>query len=280
MRLAKRQNKQHIHDGGKTHAAISKCKPNFRCKSNACYLCTRAFQRWLVSDALKLRRISSPGFYDRTINYVFPEGQFKGGQLRLADFDLLMRRCVDALYKTNAVLFGILAFDISWNDDTAKFKRRVYKVPPKKYWQIHIYGYVRTNNYGTIKRSLKSLSAENEKIRYPIKSKLLRNTPGRAISYIFKPTAFKRRAFWAIGKKKNSWKTGRDKALSTSSHVEYLQAAHLLGISNRVALLNLHPVKASSKAGRPRAIALRLVKAREPIAKAKENIFTKVKSTN
>lgn len=252
-----------ISDYGAAHSAISNCRPNARCGSNGCYLCARAFQRWLVTIGLSLHRNAIPGYSDRTINYVFPEGQVLGSSLCQADFDQLMARCIEAIEKTGSVSFGIFAFDISWNDDTAKFQRGVFKIPPQEYWQVHIYGFIRTNNYKAIKRSLAKLSPSDEKIRFPLRSGKLVKTPSKALSYLFKPTAFKRKPFWAVGKKKSSWRPGRSKALSTAVHVEYLQAAHRLKISRRIALINLHPIVKKAKRGGPLTIALRPVKPKE-----------------
>jgi hypothetical protein len=170
-----------------------------------------------------------------------------------------MNRCVKAAEDTGAVSFGVFAFDISWNDDSEKFNRDVFKIPPKLYWQIHIYGFIRTDDYQAVETALKALSPEDEKIRTPLLSNKLLKTAKRNLSYLFKPTAFKRRKFWAIGKKRSSWQTGKDKALSTSAHVEYLQAAHQLGIARRIALLNLHPVSGKSKPGKLSTISLRIV---------------------
>lgn len=249
-RLGAPMNRRRVVDGGATLNAIKECSRGQRCKSNACQQCTWAFQKWLVMASAQLHAIKESGFEDRMINYVFPEGQALLGHLRLANFDHLMERCIEAIERAKTVTFGIMAFDISLNDDRQKFAKGALKVPPKVYWQIHIYGFIRTSDYAAVKAELKGLSKGNEKISFPVRSKLLSKTPNKALSYLFKPAAFKRRSYWAVGDKRSSWKTGRDKALSTADHVEYLQAAHQLGIARRIGLVNLHPISKKFRGGK------------------------------
>lgn len=242
---------------------IGNCQPGCRCKSNGCYLCVRAVQRWLVKNTRRLiKSPPNPGYQDKAFNFVFPAGQVPIGDLRLVRWRKIMRRCVAALENCGCVAWGILAFDVSFNDDTKKAQRGAIHLPPFLYWQVHLYGIIRTSDYPKVRAVLKALWPKDEKIKSPVKAKAKFNGSYYAISYLLKPAAFKRSAYWPTRAIKPRWQTGKS-ALKGRVHVEYLTASHQLGLPGRIGLINLHPMKTTPTASKPGGIQLRPVKPKE-----------------
>jgi hypothetical protein len=167
-----------------------------------------------------------------------------------------MLQTLKAIEGTGSVLFGFLAYDISFNDDRAKFKDGTFKTRPEEYWQVHMHGWVRTRNYEAVKAALKKIAAKSEKIRAPVHSPEAFNGSCRGISYWFKPTAFKRTTYRS---KENGRWNARGGKVSAPCHVEYLVAAHALTIPSRIGLINLHPQKKSATPKRKGKYRLRKI---------------------
>ena len=254
LRLARKPGRNAPFDTLAAHSVISSCKPRQRCKSNGCYLCCRAFQRWLIT-ALRWLQISPcrEEYQDRSFTYIYPEGQCAIGTLRKANFKKHLQRTLQVIENTGLVEFGILAFDNSFNDDRAKFAHGEFHIPPELYWQIHLYGIIRTRDFDLVMDALRAATPENEKIRQIVRARKSFDGKPKVLSYIFKPTAYKRQPFKVQkGSRKGDWAMGDAKALNAAQHVEYLVAAHELGIPNRICLINLHPERTppSPKRGR------------------------------
>ena len=233
---------------------IEQCAPGSRCMSAGCYECSRGMQRWIITAIRRLIRDQSPGYRDHAFNFVMPAGQAALGELNSVDFDGIMRTCRQAIDGTRVVEFAVLAFDNSLNIDTEKFSEGVYKIPPEIYWQVHIYGIIRTTDRLRVRQTLSDLYAENEKIRFPIKFRNDFDGSTKAISYLLKPEAFRRSAYHSPGYK--CWTTAKPQALKPREQVEFLVESHKLGFARRIQLINLHPINTKATKTKKGGVAL------------------------
>jgi hypothetical protein len=237
---------------------IGGCSSWRRCGSHACFECGRADQRWLVDAFGKLLRKPQAGYQDFSFNLVMPDGQAGVGDLESAPFDRVLGKCRLALDQCKPVEFAVFGIDISANDDTDKFKHGRLTLGPRRYWQVHIYGVVRTSDRQAAWGSLRHLFSEAENISHPLRmSTKPFDGSARGISYICKPDAFRHTVYVDKAGKLNTPR--KPPALTARQHVHYLLAMHDLGFARRVALVGLHPVVTRATKKKNSGIALRRV---------------------
>ena len=242
------------------------CVPGHRCFSGGCYECCRAFQRWLVDAVGKLLRKQHDGYQDFTFNFVMPDGQASVGKLATVDFLNIMAKCRSALDRCSAVEFAVVAFDTSANDDTEKFRKGKYTAGPVIYFQVHVYGIVRTSDRAAVWEALRPLFAKATNIYRPLHiPKKAFNGSNKGISYLLKPDAFRRVSYRNEKPATPYWTTrSPPPALKTRELVHYLVAMHALGFLGRIALVGLHPFATKATKHHARGVALRRVHRRRP----------------
>jgi hypothetical protein len=239
-------------------AVIDDCSPQRRCGSHACPECSRADQRWLVAAFGKLLGKRQTDYQDFSFNFVMPDGQIGIQDLQSAPFDYILRKCRAALDKCEAVQFAVIGIDTSANDDTDKFKHGRLTYGPRHYWQVHVYGVVRTNDRQAVWDALRHLFGKAANISHPLRM------PGepfdgsaRGVSYICKPDAFRHLPYLD---KSGNWNTPhRPPALTARQHVHYLLAMHDLSFARRIALVGLHPLITKSIKEKNSGVVLRKV---------------------
>jgi hypothetical protein len=241
---------------------IRTCMARTTCGSHACPECARADQRWLVTAFGNVLRKPKAGFQDYSFNFVMPDGQVAIFDLGSAPFDLILNRCREALDKCSAVVSAVLGIDTSFNDDTEKFRKGRLNKGPRKYWQVHVYGFVRTSDRRAVWDALRHLFAQADNIYRPltISTDPFDGSPG-GISYVCKPDGFRRPLY-----KHPVWgwiKPRTQPALTAQQHVHYLLAMHQLGFARRVAFVGLHPVITKTNKLGKRSVALRRVARRK-----------------
>jgi hypothetical protein len=237
---------------------IASCIDGNRCGSHACPMCGRVSQKWLVDAFRKLIRKSRNGYQDFTFNFVMPEGQTAICALESAPFDRILAKVRTALSECTAVEFAAFGIDTSANDDTAKFKSGRLKFGRRRYFQVHVYGLVRTNNRRAVWDALRHLFKSAANIYRPltISPKPFDGSPN-GLSYICKPDAFKHSPYLD---KTGNWNTRKKhEAITASHHVRYLLAMHNLGFARRIALVGLHPEITKPTKTRNRGVRLRRV---------------------
>jgi hypothetical protein len=265
-RVAAADRLEHLNFGGVAGAPglaliIRTCMARTTCGSHACPECARAGQRWLVTAFGNVLRKPKAGFQDYSFNFVMPDGQVAIFDLGSAPFDLILNRCREALDKCEAVEFAVLGIDTSFNDDTEKFKEGRLTKGPRKYWQVHVYGIVRTSDRQAVWNALRHLFVKAENIYRPltISTDPFDGSPG-GISYVCKPDGFRRPLY-----KHPVWgwiKPRKQPALTARQHVYYLLAMHHLGFARRIAFVGLHPFITVATKKSKRGVALRKVSRR------------------
>lgn len=237
---------------------LASCTPESRCGSHACFECGRACQHWLVGAIGAVIRKPQPGFHDHAFNFVMPEGQAAINDLGSVDFDGILGKCRAALDQCKAVEFAILGIDISANDDTAKFNHGRLKHGLRIYWQVHVYGIVRTSSRQAVWDALRHLFPKAANIYRPLS---VSDDPfdgaNKGISYICKPDGFRHVVYLD---KTGNWNTPhKPAALKPREHVHYLLAMHELGFARRIALVGLHPVETRATKHKKRGVRLHRV---------------------
>lgn len=249
---------------------LESCAPGRRCGSQSCYECGRAFQRWLVDAVGRLLGKQHDGYQDFTFNFVMPDGQAAIKQLGTVDFLDIMAKCRSALDSCSAVEFAVVAFDTSANDDTEKFTKGKYTTGPVVYFQVHMYGIVRTNDRKAVWKALRPLFAKAANIYRPLHiPKKVFNGSNKGISYLLKPDAFRRVSYLYEKAAKPYWTTKNPApALKPSEHVFYMLAMHALDFIGRIGLVGLHPVRTKATKHRKPGVGLRRVYRRRAVPSA------------
>jgi hypothetical protein len=188
-----------------------------------------------------------------------PEGQAAIHDIGSVDFDGILGKCRAALDQCKAVTFAVLGIDISANDDTAKFKKGRLKHGLRIYWQVHVYGIVRTSNRQAVWDALRHLFGKADNIYRPLYiSEKPFDGANKGISYICKPDGFRHVPYF--DEQRGEWNTPlKPKALTAKQHVYYLLAMHDLGFAHRIALVGLHPVITAKTKNKNRGVRLRRV---------------------
>ncbi len=251
-RLSRKQFHSSYPDAPLAAAQIGACTPNNRCASSGCYLCSRAFQRWLIWAIRHLLKKDLSNYHDIAFTCVFPAGQAPLNGLAGVSFDFIAAQISDALERSKCIRHAVLAVDISLNVDTAKFAAGLFCNPPEIYWQVHFHGIARTTDPDQLFDSLRALYPKDEKIDKPVLLKKF-NGSKYGISYLFKPEAYRRVHF----KNASKWKI-RGYSLKAREQVEFLTLAHNLGFSRQVVLVNLHPIRLPQKPSKKPRIGLRV----------------------
>jgi hypothetical protein len=213
---------------------LASCSPGQRCLSGACPECTRALQRWTVSNVKTV--IRNPPFPMEAIvaiSVVFPDGRTSIDRLDRLAFDEL----IGNLFETFAealVRWAALAIDISLNDDSAKGF-----VPG---FQLQLYGTASTRSRQRLSKRL------CEKYRpSPCVSKAIQikhsDESRRAISYTFKVGFVRRVSYWGKrhsddGQIHNCWHT-RKVSLRAREEVVLRLWLHKISLAERIRLYNL-----------------------------------------
>lgn len=237
---------------------IASCSPESRCGSHACPECGRADQRWLVAAFRKVLRQHQVGYQDFSFNFVMPEGQTRIEDICGAPFDYILDKCRAALDECEAVEFAALGTDTSANDDTEKFKHGRLTFGPRKYWQVHVYGVVRTSDRQAVWDALRPLFNGAANIYRPltISPEPFNGSP-LGLSYVCKPHAFQHKPFLGMD---GEWNTPRKApALTARQHLHYLLAMHDLGLPRRIAFVGLHPEITKATKTRNHSVRLRRV---------------------
>lgn len=175
---------------------------------------------------------------DWAFNFVMPEGQAPIDELEQAQFALILSRVRVALDRCRAVKFAVAGIDISVNDDAEKVRLGRLKRGPKVYFQVHVYGVVRTRDKGAVWDALRHLFGSSQNIYRPLSIRPFDGAK-RGLSYICKPQGFRHVSYF--DEQRKEWNTPRKPpALKAREHVHYLLAMHALGFSGRIALVGLH----------------------------------------
>jgi len=238
---------------------IASCSPESRCGSHACPSCARCDQRWLVHAVGKVLRKPQVGFQDFAFNFVMPEGQTAIRDLGGVDFDTILGKCRIALSQCNEVAFGIIGIDTSANDDTDKFAKKKLTRGPRIYWQVHVYGIVRTRSRQAVWDALRPLFGKSANIYRPLYiSKKPFDGSNKGISYISKPDGFRHVPYF--DEQRGEWNTPhKPSALTAREQVYYLLAMHDLGFARRIALVGLHPLETKATENKNRGVRLHRV---------------------
>jgi hypothetical protein len=238
---------------------LASCSPESRCGSHACPRCGRADQRWFVDAVRKLLCKPQAGFQDFAFNFVMPEGQAAIKDLGKVDFDTILRKCRIALSQCGAVEFAVLGIDTSANDDTDKFDKNKLVSGLRIYWQVHVYGIVRTSSRQAVWDALRHLFNKADNIyRSLYISKKPFDGSNKGISYISKPDGFRHVPYF--DEQRGEWNTPhKPSALRAREQVHYLIAMHDLGFARRIALVGLHPVETQATKNKGRGVRLHRV---------------------
>lgn len=237
---------------------IASCRDTAPCGSHACFRCGQMDQRWLVSAMAPVLSKGDKRHRDWAFNFVMPEGQTNLNRLATAPFVMIMQRIRGALLDSPDVLFAAVAFDTSANDDKEKFRLGRLRKGRQLYFQVHVYGVVRTKNRAAVKRALTGLFDAAPNIYRPL---WVSGEPfdgsAKGTSYILKPQGFRHIAY--LNDEKH-WKTRKPTPrLKPREQVYYLLAMHKLGLARRVGFVGLHPVVTKATSVAPATVILRRV---------------------
>jgi hypothetical protein len=243
---------------------LEKCWPALRCMSNGCPECCRGFQRWWISTIKKLiQRViagasvkhGGAAFEIIGLNWVMPDGQAPLGSLGGVDVETLLGKCREALIASGVVVFAALAVDTSVND-----LPKNHPLGPAIWWQVHINGLLCVTDRKKVAAALRKAFPKAANIYRPVHIPKKYDGSNRAISYSFKPDAFRRVTFWNEWGQRPCWNTKRPAPrLKAHEQVEFLVAMHTLGFAKRILLFGLHPVFTANTKKRKRGVALRRV---------------------
>jgi hypothetical protein len=236
------------------------CAPGKRCGSmTCCPQCARTAQKWLVDAFRVVLKADDVHCKDWSFNFVMPDGQVAIADLERAPFTMILKRVRSALEKCRAVEFGVLGIDISANDDSQKFRYGRLNKGPHIYFQVHVYGVVRTRNKKAVWNALRHLFPSAANIYRPLSmSRKPFDGAAKGISYILKPQGFRHAPYF--DEARGEWNTPiKPPALRAREYIYYLLAMHRLGLKNRIAFVGLHPEITKPAKTRNRSVRLRRV---------------------
>ena len=211
---------------------IRSCLEFMRCMSAACPCCSRAMQRYLVSQWDKLLCEEFPQYQSVQMLSLIWESH-----LTLNDVSLeAVQQRAKRLLKEAGIEYLFGGIDISFNQETSK---------SDGVWCIHFWLAVPSNDVLTWKKELKRLYRSQDGTSRPI---LVKKFDGNlaGLAYAYKPT-FKRRVGYAQTKTINGetriCSNTSEQPLRVFEHLQLLQFLDKQGLASRVVLMGARPTR-------------------------------------
>jgi len=214
---------RYLRDGAaEVEASLAHCQPpNGNCRSAACILCGRAFQRFVVRQGNSL--FASAGKENLYLLTVVPEAaQAQIGALGSHDLSAVTSGFASAMKSVDDVRF-LAGWDISLNDERQRGNG--------KFWQPHLHAVVETSHQKALKGALSKQFA-SERIHRPVQFQPNFDGSNRGFSYPFKVGHFEKKVFYRSSID-NTWKV-KPNRFSASEEVELYLWLSAVGLSNRL----------------------------------------------
>jgi len=201
---------------------MSDCARGFKC--GVCARCSRAIQRAVVMDERALVDGTAPGLEICKITVIFPDGRVPLANLEAATFAPLADEFMAAVSADKDIAWVQAAFDVSFNDDTAKDLDAAF--------QIHLHGTCAIKNHEAVSYRLSKWFPTSDYIYRPV---VIEPCDGSnyTLSYSYKTKFYRRVAFWATKRVRPCWKTSHRRLLARQ-HVELMLALADLGPAARL----------------------------------------------
>jgi hypothetical protein len=207
---------------------LASCERQCRCMSGACPECSRAFQRWFVSEVERLVGKSDADNL-QCVSVIFQARRTTPGDLMDVDSTGLKRSFSATTEKTNGVNWIVGGIDLSLNDDRQKRQGLA--------WQPQIYA-LAEGNLNTLAKRLREKFGTHEPLSRPVQIKRCDGS-AEAVSYAFKTEFVQRIAYKAELSHRQCWST-RKVSLPPVRHVQAMIWMHRQGLQGR---LFLHRVR-------------------------------------
>jgi hypothetical protein len=213
---------------------MSRCGPRARCGLGSCPRCSRAFQRWCVTQ-IPAWLDDASGLHTVGISVVVPGASARKGDLQDFDFPKFMDDVRETLITTGLVTKAVLGLDVSFND----FSQR--KLHSR--WQMHVYGFCQTESREKLRDALKVAYPATATVSRPVRTRRF-DWSAKAISYGFKFQHVRRVSYRDDTER---WNT-KTRRLQAHEHIELMMALSGLGLAGRLVVIGIN----LPDVGRPR----------------------------
>lgn len=211
---------------------VGRCSENLRCMSGACPCCSRAMQRYLVSQWDELLREEFSSCKNVSMLSLIWESRRSLNDVSLAVIQQKAKR----LLKEAGIEYLFGGIDISFNQDSAK---------SDGVWCIHFWLAVPSDDVETWKKELKRL---HRSLGITLRPVLVKKFDGNlaGLAYAYKPT-FKRRVGYVQTKTTNgvtrTCSNTSEQPLRVFERLQLWQFLDQQGLASRVVLIGVRPTR-------------------------------------